>query len=500
MNFKLKKNKQKGFTLIELILVLGISALAFISFIEMEQKKAEVEASRNAGDQISELGQALSQYINEEYSNLVTNIPNGTTVTIPLTALQSNTGTTGIFNNRELLPTNYSTSAIFPTPIPINLTLYLTNKNNQMLGLILSDGAITDKTGATRYDWMGVAMKKMGVAGGMSFLTANTLSGLNGSWSIDNTNFANINQAGLVGYRVNYQGSLDNTYLRLDGMYPMNGNLNMGNYNINNATDISYSGWLYGNNGMLNNLVSGTITNAGTITTTGINGKTTSSKTAAINTTNANYTGGNASYANFDLLYTNCINCGVAGESYTAALPNFNAANGDVRISGNGAKGNLFVNDILLGSSTGPISSNNGNAFLSDRLPRYSSRGTLLVNNGMSIAKPTVTTANLSGYVCRWSGTGTAPVPKIQLVPAVQWLQGAVLGPMTLSFAGSQINADNTLTLAGQITQQQYSAGGMAVYSVDNGASWTVYLQTPSYNPAYVGGTALAEVFCDYGA
>ena len=28
-------------------------------------------------------------------------------------------------------------------------------------------------------------------------------------------------------------------------MYPMNGSLNMGNYNIKNATDISYTGWLY---------------------------------------------------------------------------------------------------------------------------------------------------------------------------------------------------------------------------------------------------------------
>ena len=42
--------------------------------------------------------------------------------------------------------------------------------------------------------------------------------------------------------------------LVLHGMYPMNGNLNMGNYNIKNATDISYTGWLYGNNAVMNNL------------------------------------------------------------------------------------------------------------------------------------------------------------------------------------------------------------------------------------------------------
>ena len=92
-------------------------------------------------------------------------------------------------------------------------------------------------------------------------------------------------------------------------MYPMNGNLNMGNYNIKNATDISYTGWLYGNNAVMNNLLTGTITNAGNITTQSINGKNTDLG-AANAASYANNVGADKSYANFDLFYANCINCG----------------------------------------------------------------------------------------------------------------------------------------------------------------------------------------------
>ena len=82
-----------------------------------------------------------------------------------------------------------------------------------------------------------------------------------------NADFGAINQLGLFGYRVSYQGTYDDIYLRLDGSYPMRGNLNMGNYNINNATDINFNGWLNGNNALLNNLKTGYISNSGNIQT-----------------------------------------------------------------------------------------------------------------------------------------------------------------------------------------------------------------------------------------
>jgi prepilin-type N-terminal cleavage/methylation domain-containing protein len=496
-----QKKKNRGFSLLELILVLAISSLAFLGFLQMERKKQELASAENAGSQINEMGQALGSYITMEYSALQTLVPPGATSIIPIAAFQSSVGTQAgpLYNNRLLLPTTYLANSIFSTPLPIGLTMYINNTGGQISGLVLSNSPIVDASGAVKYDWIGTAMRKMGAGGGMTFLVGTTLSGLNGSWSITNAKFPAIAQTGLVGYRVNFQGSYDNTYLRLDGMYPMNGNLNMGNYNINNATDISYTGWLYGNNGVMNNLMTGTITNAGNVTTLGATGKTTATRAPAIATTNGSYAGGNASFANFDLLYANCINCGVAGEAYNAALPTFNAALGDIRVGGDGAHGSLFVNDIILGTATGPVSGGNKNAFLSDRLPRYADRGIILVNNGGLIPKPVVTVGASSGYVCRWTGIGSPPVPKIEVVPAVSWIQGAVLGPMNLSFAGSGINAGNALVLNGTITQQQYSVGGSAVYATSAVANWQVWIQTPNYDGVSVGGSALAHIYCDYG-
>lgn len=510
---RIKKNN-KGFTLLELILVLGIGSLAFMGFIQMEQKRQENLAAENAGGQLSEVGQALAQYINMNNSALQTAVPlNTTSAAIPLTVMQSSTGTTTIgataVNNRLLLPTTYVNRLGFPTPNPVTYSIYLRNNAGTITGLVITNAGIVDKTGATRYDWGGTAMKKAGSNAGISFGLATQLNGLNGVWTLSNAEFTSINTLGKLGYRVAYQGTYDSTYLRLDGMYPMNGNLNMGNYNIKNATDISYTGWLYGNNGVMNNLLTGTITNAGNITTGSINGKQiltgtppnfiTASTSAAAAATYANNYSAGASYANFDLFYVNCINCGLSGDSAANLSNKFSPGAGDVRIGAGGNTGTLFVKDVILGGNGGYVSDSR-NAWLSDRLPRYADRGITVMSNGESIAKPTVTTsATASGYVCRWTGQGNPPVAKIEVVPAMQWVQGAVLGTMQLSFAGSYLTAANELVLNGSIYQDQYSLGAFQTYAQDYGSYWTVFAGTPAYNGGYSGGTALVHIYCDYG-
>lgn len=500
---RIKKNN-KGFTLLELILVLGIGSLAFMGFIQMEQKRQENLAAENAGGQLSEVGQALAQYINMNNSALQTAVPlNTTSAAIPLTVMQSSTGTTTIgataVNNRLLLPTTYVNRLGFPTPNPVTYSIYLRNNAGTITGLVITNAGIVDKTGATRYDWGGTAMKKAGSNAGISFGLATQLNGLNGVWTLSNAEFTNINTLGKLGYRVAYQGTYDSTYLRLDGMYPMNGNLNMGNYNIKNATDISYTGWLYGNNGVMNNLLTGTITNAGNITTQSINGKTTI-LTAATAATYAGNIGATYSYANFDIFYANCINCGFPGDVPANISSRFNAAAGDVRIGAGGNSGTLFVKDVILGGNGGYVTDSR-NAWLSDRLPRYADRGIAILTDGQTLAKPVVTTSpTATGYYCRWTGQGNPPVPKIEVVPAMQWVQGAVLGTMQLSFAGSYMDASNQMILNGSIYQDQYSLGAFQTYAQDFGTYWAVYARTPAYNGGYSGGTALVHIYCDYGS
>ena len=508
MNFiKLNRQKNKGFTLLELILVLGIGSMALLGMIQMEQIRQENLSAESAGGEMNEVGQALAQYINLNNSLIQGVVPSGGVVTVPLAALQSSVGQAlaGV-NNKLLLPTAYTNKLPFQTiPTPITFNMYIRNNAGTITGLVLTNSAVIDKTGAIRYDWTGTAMKKAGNNAGISFALPTTINGMNGMWQLDNTSFPAIGANGLLAYRVAYQATYDSTYLRLDGMYPMIGNLNMGNYNIKNATDISYSGWLYGNNGVMNNLLTGTITNAGTVTTLGVNGKTTlignATVAAAITHENGTYAGGNASFGNFDLLYANCINCGIAGEAYNAATPGFSAANGDVKIGGNGTTGKLFVSDVLISNNGSSVGGTNG--WLSDRLSRYSDRGVAMVADGGVIAKPAVVVSangtGATGYVCRWTGQGLSPVAKIEVIPALQWVQGAVLGPMTLSFAGSSISGGNQLILNGSITQNQYSVGSNAAYATNLGASWQIHVTTPTYLAGAVSGTAIVHVYCDYG-
>ena len=514
----MKKNthlRERGFTLIELMIVLGIGSLVFMNFIQMEQKRQESISAENAGGQLYEVGQALAQFINMNNSVLQTAVPQGTTTTtpIPLSAMQSSSGTTTIGGvavpNRLLLPQTYDNRLGFPTVLPVTYSIYLRNNAGTVTGLIITNTGILDKSGATRYDWTGIAMKKAGAQAGVVFGSPTQINGLNGIWALTNSDYPAINTLGQVAYRVAYQATYDSTYLRLDGMYPMIGNLNMGNYSIKNATDISYTGWLYGNNAAMNNLLTGTITNAGNITTQSINGK----STALTSANAANYSNSvspTASYANFDNFYANCINCGFPSDTGTANISTkFNAANGDVRIGADGNTGNLFVKDILLAGNGGFVVDSK-NAFISDRLPRYADRGVAVVNDNSTLPKPTVTTSpTASGYVCRWTGQGNAPVPKIEVVPALQWIQGAVRGPIAISNAGSQLNSDNTLTLNTTITQNQYSLSSFQAYAIDSGSSWTIFARTPNYASAtgdgspynsYTGGTALAHVYCDYGS
>lgn len=479
----LLKATQQGFSLIELMLVLGISSIAFIGFLNMEKNKAQIQNSQNAGAQFEEAGKALSQYINRESTFLKANIPVNTQMIVPIDVLRRSTGTTGIFPNRQYLPATYN-----PNITLFNTGMQLIIRNNSngsgpstLTGLVISTGPVRDSSGAIRYDYLGTAIKRMGPQGGMTFPTANILSGLGGQWTLTDTNFPAINQLGLLAYRVQYQSDYDSVYLRLDGQFPMVGNLNMGNYSINNATDISYNGWLYGNNAVFNNLITGTITNSGNIQTRSINGTTTSSVASAV----ANMS--NLPYANFDLLYTNCINCGFNAEGGVSSGATSFVAN-DVKIGSDGKQGRLFVKDVVVAGTNRATD----NALLSDRLSRYADRGIQLVNDNETVLKPN----------CPGNPVG---VPKIELIPQSAYIQGRVVGPITMTGA-QQANGTTVLTL----NQDQISISGIETYATDNGGSWVARIITPNYGGAAGGqgintdlpankGKALAHIYCDYG-
>lgn len=467
----IKLKKQNGYSLVELILVLAISSIAFLGVLGLEKRKAETQNAENAGTQIAEVGQALGKYINQESTLLKATIPVGSVVTIPFSVLTQPAGNTGVYPNHLFLPTTYKNTTL------LGVTLKLQIKNNVgniLTGLVLPNNPVIDASGAVRNDYIGLAIKKMGAQGGMTFPNATVLSGLGGQWSLTNAEFPDINQVGLFGYRVGYQSDYDSVYLRLDGTYPMKGNLDMGNYSIRNATDISYNGWIYGNNAVFNNIITGTITNSGNIQTNSINGTTTGSVAAAV--TNA----GNKPYANFDLLYSNCINCGLSGEGVSQPLEKA----GDVRIGSGGDQGRLFVNDIVLGENANRPGMNN--AYLSDRLGRYVDRGIALVSDDQVINKP----------VCK-ARSGYNVNAKVEVIPQITYLQGRVLGDITLHTYLDPVTGYTSI----YATQDLYSVSGIEAYATDLGTQWRISIKSPDYGliaGAQAASKALAHVYCDY--
>ena len=530
--------KKNGFSLIELILVLSISSLAFLSLLDYEKKKAEISAAQLMGDKYVEVGKALSEYIARNNLQIRTQLTvvgaqSGDLTSGGMGVFTSNAGTTSDgsghnFSNIKLLSTTYTNASAFNTRISIYLKrVYVSGTTDVIQGLVISNTPLIDPTvSAVRPDYIGNMLKKMGSQGGMIFPNANKMTGPSALWSMDNTDFTAISTVGKVGYRTQFEGIADGTYVRLDGTSSMLGDFNMGNYSITNATDITYNGWLYGNNALFNNIITGNITNSANIATRTIVGDTATShvvEAAAIGSTDL-------AYANFGNLFTTCINCGFSGVAKTP--PNlFKVAQGDVQIGSTGGMvntdGKLYVKDIVLGdgSNRGKFS----NANLSDRLSRYADRGIILVPSpNLTIRRPIIVNTSISppvpGYACNWTGIGTAPIAKVELVPAESYIQGRVQGPIRAVFSKVQVNPEKWGL---SIDQNQHTVGGMTYKAVVVGPDWVIRMYTPDYQgigalvastqlhggPFYdsatggwtnganqfVGGKVLAHVYCDYG-
>ncbi|EPP7233452.1 shufflon system plasmid conjugative transfer pilus tip adhesin PilV [Shigella flexneri] len=238
------KNYVNGFTLIELILALGVGVMvSFIKFQDMKNEQDLMKASA-AGEQIQRIGYAVNNYISLRYDKLSTltssssqsNDPgprtcSGNTCTITVQTLK----------NEGILPNSYVDSNAFRSPYSIIIKRSGSSPNYTLDALITTSAAWIESGNNPRYDLLGFAMQKAGIDSGMT--KSNTKAdGYNGSWSEQSTSFNNITKAGQLAFRAGYNASLYSAYLRRDGTLPMTGNLNMGNNDINNAKNITASG------------------------------------------------------------------------------------------------------------------------------------------------------------------------------------------------------------------------------------------------------------------
>lgn len=527
MFFQHKIKKKKGFSLIEMILVLGISSLAFIALLASEKRKAEVLKAESAGEQIAEIGQALNSYIAREGGHLITNVFGaegiGTTASyriIPITVLQGQTQAgTPTYNGRVLLPQTFNASNAFGG----TYSIVVKKQYGSLSGFVIYNQPVTDN-GEVRYDWLGVAVKKAGHQAGMSFLS-NNITGMNGGWQISAADTNGLsNNPGLLFYRTAYTQSMDDTYLRLDGMFPMRGNLNMGNYNINNVTAIRVNDFITAYTGNFNevntsrvfsdvientntirtpNLQSGYIRNMGEIRTKNIQGYSTTTPPPGIpaDSTNSMSRGFPATvdFAEFSYMaanqgfYTNIINNPTMPGG--AAGLDCNTGQCDVVIGSPGnpnLRGNLYVKDINLGAGANVNGGGSRaiNNWLSKRLPKYVSHGMQAITPISNGAAQTVTPPPPEHC------TAVGGTNRIEIIPQTVTFGGTVLG--TLAFTVTSTSPTSyTLTL----NQEQYVSSGFHM-SVTGTGPWQVSLTSirSTYdNPATFVFNALAHVYCDFG-
>ncbi|WP_312627210.1 shufflon system plasmid conjugative transfer pilus tip adhesin PilV [Scandinavium sp.] len=237
------KSNKKGFSLLELILVLGVgSMITFVKFQDMKNEQDDFTA-KTAGQQINQIGQAVNGYISLRYDKISTLTASSNQSSDPGPRTCNATGceiTYATLVNESLLPDTFNGMNIYKSPYKILLKRNGTAPNYVINGLITTSSAWSEG-GKIRYDLLGKAMQTAGIDSGMT-RTASSVAGFQGQWSEPSTAYNNITSEGLLAFRVGFNSSLYSVYLRRDGTLPMTGDLNMGGQSVYNAQNITAAG------------------------------------------------------------------------------------------------------------------------------------------------------------------------------------------------------------------------------------------------------------------
>lgn len=247
------RHRVRGFTLIELMIVLAIAAVTIVYAAQKARAEFEEKLAAAAADNIFKVGEALNAYM---ANNVTALSASGTPTTITVANLQAATSC----GTRSCL----STSTVATTPWNSSYTMAVRRVGSgapyQLEGLACSTTAWTIN-GATRYDLLGASVLNVGGSGGMTYDATSGAVGNKATWTATNANFPAIaNVAGKLCYFVS--SALDNVYLRTDGTNQMNATLQMGGNAIAGATNVTASGTVAG----ATMTASGAITAAGTVT------------------------------------------------------------------------------------------------------------------------------------------------------------------------------------------------------------------------------------------
>lgn len=226
----------KGFSLLEITLVLGVGvAMAFMKFQDMKKDQENIIAN-TVGSQMKQMGEAVNRYISIRYDKLSTLSSSSSQTSDPGPRTCSANGceiTYQTLVNEGLLPAGHTGVNMQKSSYKILLKRAGTTPNFVINGLIVTTVPWSEGN-RIRYDLLGKAMQAAGIDSGMT-QSVSVASGTSGQWTENQNNYSGINAAGLLAYRVGYDSSMYSVYLRRDGTLPMTGDLNMGGKNINNT-------------------------------------------------------------------------------------------------------------------------------------------------------------------------------------------------------------------------------------------------------------------------
>lgn len=244
---------QGGFSLIDVLLALGVVILISGITLTGIRRNTESKQAEAAGEQIKMLGNALNTYISMRYELLSSHVPGtddvgepGTApdpgprtcvwVNSPANTVKMCTITSETLRRSGLTPNNFSGYNAFGSTYEYRIRVDTTGAGPaQIDGLVWTSEAYTME-GEERFDLLGQAMMAAGADSGMTRSTLTRVEGFNGAWSEENMG---VSKLGVLAFRAGYKTFGYAAYLRLSGTgagAPMTGDIDMGDnqiYNIN---------------------------------------------------------------------------------------------------------------------------------------------------------------------------------------------------------------------------------------------------------------------------
>lgn len=226
--------QQRGFTLLELMVVMGIGALMMVLTVQKQDYELHKRQSEQVGEQLAQYKDAVKDFIAANFTYYRDNAPNtwdSDHLTVPTARLVADGFLPAGFSSTNIHGSTYRTRVIRIGAWP----------NYDYEALTVVDPIVV--RGNVRDDLAGVVAGVLGGAAGGYATSATQARGLRASWTFNNATFPNITAQGQPVAFVQYSDSdLTNQFLRIDGTNQMQADLNAGNNSLQNVVDLNMTG------------------------------------------------------------------------------------------------------------------------------------------------------------------------------------------------------------------------------------------------------------------